>query len=149
MSQHYLFYPKASRQGRLLRIMGGLLLCGSLMLWPAHLPNGLLLVKWLLLLLLAIAVLRQWRTPPARPFQLGQDGEGVWLDTGLSFRVSARSRLMPGVVMMALEQGQRKSWLWQHQDSYQRADWRRLCRLLVAIQRGERMVGADSGKVSG
>ncbi len=147
--QPRLFYPAASRWGRRYRLLGLSLLFLPLLLWPSTLSLPWHLLQILLMTGLLLALWRARRLSPCRPFSLDESGVGHWLDDGAPFRVTVRSRLLPGMVMMAVVSGGRAGWLWQHEDSFGRADWRRLCRMLLVIQRGERMVGPDSGSVSG
>ncbi|SHI23256.1 protein YgfX [Ferrimonas marina] len=139
------FIPAPSRQAARLRAAGYLFLLFSLTLWPTPLTPF-----WLLLQAgVALMVLLFWwrgRGQQPRGFVLNQDGQGRWLSEPSRFVVSARSRLLPGMVLLHCQPG---GWQWWHQDSFDEAQWRRLCRLTLAIQRGESTVGSDSGKVSG
>lgn len=135
--------------GRRWRILGLSLLLIAVLLWPHSLSLPWLAVQlglsgWLLIQLWRARVVH-----PVRPFSLDDKGVGCWLDEGRPFRVTDGSRLMPGMAMMLVVSEGRNHWVWQHEDSFSRADWRRLCRVLLVIQRGERIVGPDSGSVSG
>ncbi|MBY6107460.1 hypothetical protein KUW19_13375 [Ferrimonas balearica] len=147
--QRYQFYPTASHLGRRWRI-GGL---GVLILSVAWQPTGmqpwLSVLKLVVIVSLLVLCWRQRGLPVVPAFALDDRGRAHWLADGTAFQVLPASRLLPGMALLVWQQDGRRQWGWQFEDSYDRAGWRRLCRLLLMIQRGDRIVGPDSGSSSG
>ncbi|GAA4897242.1 hypothetical protein GCM10023333_33170 [Ferrimonas pelagia] len=129
--------------------MGWFLLLCSLGLWPERLPEWF---DWLRGGI-ALGLLRPlWRArilPPTPGFLLSEAGSLRWHGAKQDWPLARQSRLLPGLALLCWYQGGRRHWYWCHQDSYDTAHWRRLCRLVLAAQSGDNIVGCGSDNVSG
>ncbi|MBY5993494.1 protein YgfX [Ferrimonas balearica] len=148
-ARRYHFYPRASRDGRSWVLAGYLLLAATLGLWPAELPLWARWVQGGILVGLGLLAWRHRGPLPARPFSLTEAGQGRWLDSDSDFALSPASRLLPRMALLRWHQDGQRGWHWCHRDSFERADWHRLCRLVLRAQRGDSTVGPGSAAGSG